>query len=245
MASYAFGAVLAPPVFELANEVRGFSSAMIGLASFLVITGLLSATLMRSVDAKLSMPHRPSQASPVIAHAQFLLWLGNFGGVLAGLMVIGHAVGIATVSRPDMSAWLPATVIAACNFLGSLAFGRLADRMPLGFLQAGLTLLTLAGLCGVIVLGKNGGLLMSLDAVGFAYGDTIAAYPVAVVKLYGVKDSSLTYGRIFTAWGSAGLLGPWLVGYLFDIRGDYEIAVTTAAAVGLLSFVSISVLFGK
>ena len=137
---------------------------------------------------------------------------------MAGLMVIGHAAGIAAAFRPDLASWVAPVVIAACNLFGSMVGGRLADRMPGGVLLAALALMTTLTLTGLATFGAAGGLLVGLGCVGFAYGGTIAAYPAAIAKLFGMRRSARVYGRVFTAWGCAGLLGPWLAGALFDFQ---------------------------
>lgn len=242
-AAYAFGAVLSPALFDLAVAVRGFPAAMMALAGVLIVTGGVSAALMRTAAARFqSAPQGPSTRS-VSGRSLPLLWLGYFGGVLAGLMVIGHAAGIAASLRPGLAAWLAPMVIAACNLLGSLAGGRLADKMSLGLLLASLALMTSAALVGLAAFGRVSGLMIGLGIVGFAYGGTIAAYPAAVAKLYGMDQSARVYGRVFTAWGSAGLVGPWFAGYLFDISGDYRLALLTAAAIGLVSVAAVAILF--
>ncbi|MDE0787334.1 MAG: hypothetical protein OSB06_01525, partial [SAR324 cluster bacterium] len=48
-------------------------------------------------------------------------------------------------------------------------------------------------------------------------------------------SSSQIYGRVFTAWGLAGLVGPWLAGLLYDVTGDYTLALLVAAASSTLS----------
>jgi len=92
------------------------------------------------------------------------------------------------------------------------------------------------------MFGKVGGLFISLSVIGFAYGGTIAAYPAAIAKLFDVKDIAKIYGRVFTAWGCAGLLGPWLAGYLFDISKDYHLALLAAASFGLVSILAMILL---
>jgi OFA family oxalate/formate antiporter-like MFS transporter len=128
-----------------------------------------------------------------------------------------------------------AMVIALGNMLGGLAAGVLSDRIRIS------TLLILQPLMSVLVLmvavaSSNAFvLLISLVLVGFSYGSIIAVYPVAVIKIFGEKSSSQIYGRVFTAWGLAGLAGPWLAGLLYDVTGDYTLALLAAAASSTLS----------
>ena len=62
--------------------------------------------------------------------------------------------------------------------------------------------------------------MFGLGVVGLTYGALIAAYPAVISKLFGVLRGVKIYGRVFTAWGAAGLVGPWLAGALFD-QGDH------------------------
>ncbi len=244
-ASYAFGSIFSPGLFGLAIEAGGFSAAMTALAVTLIGTGSLSAVLMGQAGAKFQSEKSQAFAISVPVQSQILLWLGYFGGVMAGLMVIGHAAEIAASLRPGISPWVAPAIIAACNLLGSLVGGRLADKSSLGILLAALALVTSIALAGLAVFGQVGGLLIGFSVIGFAYGGTIAAYPAAIAKLFGMKESARIYGRIFTAWGCAGLLGPWFAGFLFDRNADYQLALLTASAVGLVSVLAIVVLFRK
>ena len=169
-----------------------------------------------------------------------LLWLAYFGAVLAGLMVIGHASGIDLWRRPDAAPWLAPMVIGASNLAGALIAGRLADRLPLGRLLACLALLTCGALLAISLDSGRIGTLASFAAIGFAYGGTISAYPAAIAKWFGMAQGPYVYGRVFTAWGAAGLLGPWLAGALFDAGGGYGLALGCASALGLSSAILIT-----
>ncbi len=244
-ASYALGSVFSPVLFGLAMEAGGFSTAMMALAVALICTGIISAVIMQKAGARFRVVKPQAAASSVPIQSQLLLWLGYFGAVLAGLMVIGHAAEITASLHSGMPLWIAPAIIAACNLLGSLVGGRLADRSSLGFLLATLALVTSAAVAGLAVLGNVSGLMVAFSAIGFAYGGTIAAYPAAVAKLFGMMESAKVYGRIFTAWGCAGLLGPWLAGFLFDRNANYQLALLTASIAGLVSVLAIVVLFRR
>ena len=46
------------------------------------------------------------------------------------------------------------------------------------------------------------------------------------------------YGRVFTAWGAAGLLAPWFAGTLFERSGGYTTALIVAGATALVSLLA-------
>ena len=241
-AAYALGAILSPTLFNFILEILDFRALMIVLAVALLVAGLLSRVILKRVGATFHTNQQGDVSTSASHRSQLLLWAGYFGGVLAGLMVIGHSAGVAASLQPGISPWIAPMVIAFFNLLGSLIGGRLVDKIRPGGLLAVLAVITTAALISLVMFGKVGGLFISLSVIGFAYGGTIAAYPAAIAKMFDVKDIAKIYGRVFTAWGCAGLLGPWLAGYLFDISKDYQLALLAAASFGLVSILAMILL---
>ena len=241
-AAYALGAVLSPTLFNFILEILDFRAVMLVLAVALLVAGLFSRVILKRVGATFHTNKQGDVSTSASHRSQLLLWVGYFGGVLAGLMVIGHSAGVAASLQPGIAPWIAPMVIAFFNLLGSLIGGRLVDKIRPGGLLAVLAVITTGALISLVMFGKVGGLFISLSVIGFAYGGTIAAYPAAIAKLFDVKDIAKIYGRVFTAWGCAGLLGPWLAGFLFDISKDYQLALLAAASFGLVSILAMILL---
>ena len=235
-AAYALGAVAAPPIFAAVTAGYGFAGAMLTLVAILAITGVNCAMLLARAKARFDAapPANVAQATPprILPY-----WLAYGCAVFAGLMAIGHAAGIATSLQPTAAAWIAPAVIAICNLTGALIGGRLSDLVPGKALLTALPLLSAFGLAGVALASPI--YLPALGAIGFAYGAIIAIYPAVIAQRFGVQGPRL-YGRVFTAWGFAGLAGPWLAGALFDLTGGYTIALLIAAALAAISSVAAS-----
>ena len=77
--------------------------------------------------------------------------------------------------------------------------------------------------------------LLWLSAIGVCYGAIIALYPAVTVTYFGVQRMAKIYGRIFTAWGLAGLMGPWIAGWLYDQSSPYKVAAILAAGAAVVS----------
>ena len=239
-AFYAFGATIAPYIFNYGLTHGGVAVAMTTSGFIFLIAGLIAWALLHRSGVRFKQEIKgQSSTTSTNFSIQFLLWLGYGSGALAGLMVIGHATEI--VAAAGGSAVLAiggAMVIALGNMLGGLVAGVLSDRIRIS------TLLIMQPLMSVLVLMVSVAssnafvLLISLVLVGFSYGSIIAVYPVAVIKIFGEVSSSLIYGRIFTAWGLAGLAGPWLAGWLYDVTGNYTLALLVAAASSTMSVMS-------
>jgi hypothetical protein len=63
------------------------------------------------------------------------------------------------------------------------------------------------------------------------------ADPLAVAQRFGQDGYSWAYGRVFTAWGTAGLVGPVGAGHLFEVTGSYRIPMFMAAVAAIGSSV--------
>ena len=230
-AAYALGAVLAPYGFEVALAFGGFFLAMFALGSIVFFVGISAAILIARSGAR----YNDNQTDTGISSLPWLriaaIWLAYGGGVAAGLMAIGHAAGIAATA--GFSGWKAAATIAGCNLVGSLLSGWLSDKISHRRILLILPLLSAAALLTLSFL--PGETIALLGVVGFAYGGTIATYPAAIARLFPGEDGPHAYGRIFTAWGVAGLLAPWFAGQIYDWGGSYTPALWVAAVLGVMS----------
>ncbi len=243
-AAYALGAVISPALFAAAIDHGGFPFAMIGLALTLVVIApvcalLLAGTVFRAAGDDDGA--EPQAMSDTVSLA--LLWIGYGAGVAAGLMAIGHATGIATAAGVEGAAWIAPVIIAVFNLGGSIAGGAVVDRIRLMVPFSCLPVLSAIALLALAYSGTAYFSLFCLAVVGMAYGAIIATYPSGIAKLFGTVEGARIYGRVFTAWGTAGLAAPWFAGYLFDRSGGYQVALLTAAALAIVSTIAAMLLF--
>jgi len=168
-------------------------------------------------------------------------WLVYFLGAAGGLMAIAHAVPIvaALVGGADWAPVAP-TLNAVGNVLGSLLAGLLVDRLGLRRALAVPLVVAMVSLCLVASALDPTVALAGLCACGVAYGALIAVVPLVLRSRFGAARFSQTFGVVFTAWGSAGLLGPFVGGVLYDQTGSYLLALalgagSAAIALGLLA----------
>ena len=240
-ACYALGAVISPLFFEIMIKSYGFEGAMSGLALILVAIAPITAGLMvkSRVVLEFSKPTH-HQKTPKNAKLIMLLWLGYGTAVSAGLMAIGHATGIArSANLGDALVFSAPIIIAVFNMMGSLLGGWLSDRATNRQMLMAFPLLSSAALF-MLAIGKGEALILSgLAVIGFSYGAIIAVYPIIVGALFGPVDSVQAYGKVFTAWGTAGLLAPVLAGFLYEQSGNYQIALIVAGCAGLISILTV------
>lgn len=177
-----------------------------------------------------------------MSHKKLFIMLSiSYGtAVAAGLIAIGHATGIARANGLDDWWVLSAPIIiAAFKMLGSLVGGNLADKISTRKVLILFPAHSSCAIFGPVVLESTLLVLSALAIIGFSYGATIAAYPAFVGRVFGSANGIRVYGRIFTAWGIAGLVGPVLARYLYEFSGNYELTLILAGCTGLVSLISV------
>ncbi len=236
-AAYALGAFVSPLAFDAALAVGGVFAGMLTLTGALLAAVPVTWILLNAARFKFQVEARESVSNARPATRQIaVLWLGYGTGVAAGLMAIGHATGIAAAAGLSGAYVLAAPMcIAVANMAGSLTGGRLIDAIEPRPVLALLPVLSGLILYAMVAISTGPLVLVALAALGFFYGAIIAAYPAAIAVTHGAVAGIRIYGRVFTAWGTAGLLAPLVAGALYDWSGDYRAALLIAGTLGLFS----------
>ena len=243
-AFYAVGATAAPGLFAWAVKVGGNALALQVMSFIVLVVAIAGAVMVQWSGVRFqSVSVAENQAlSQLLKRTRLLLWVAYGGAVSAGLMIIGHAYSISLWLhlQPD-AAIFATTVIAFCNMFGGFTAGYLADRVSGHVLLRWLPAVSCLGL--LFLLGPIGSSLLvvfgALGLIGYSYGAIIAAYPVLVSDIFGSLAAPKIYGQIFTAWGLAGLLGPWSSGWLYDLSGSYMAAILVAVLLSVISMLAI------
>ncbi|MCP4769517.1 MAG: OFA family MFS transporter [Gammaproteobacteria bacterium] len=238
-AAYAVGSIVFVKIFALRITQDSVASAFLFIAVALLLCGCLAALMLRYAGAlyDLSGPAESRTTKRDDRRKLLQFWIAYLSSVFAGLMAIGHAAGIAESrgAAGELATWA-AMIIGIGSALGGFVTGWLVDRWSATRFLVGLPLISAGALLCIGVKTSAQATLALLGIVGFSYGAIIAIYPVAISNYFGEQGPQV-YGRIFIAWGFAGLLAPWSAGLIYDLRGDYELAMVIAAVVALLSAV--------
>jgi len=139
-------------------------------------------------------------------------------------------------------AFLAVVTIAAGNTFGRIFAGTLSDRIGRQW-----TLFS-AFICQAIMVGvlfgltrHGGGTWMAVLPVvfllGMNYGANLALFPAACKDYFGIRNFGLNYGWMFTAFGSAGLIMPWVNGRIKDVTGNFDLTYTIIILMMLVSAV--------
>lgn len=192
----------------------------------------------------------------------YLVWLMFFSGAMAGLMVIGimkpfvgdqlvDAAGRrgvfldqalrAALVRQGATA---VGILAIFNALGRIAWGFFSDRigrtgaLVLMFLFQSVTMLSL------VMLASDWSLYAGAACVGFNFGGNFALFPSLTADLFGSKRFGANYGKVFTSYGAAGVVGVWAGNTARLWTGSFFAAFAMAAGLCLLSAI-LAVVLGR
>ena len=236
-AAYAVGSIIFAKIFAIQIESVSVSAAFTALAVGLAFCGLVSALVMYFTRASYAASEPSGSVTEVTLDNRrvIIFWLAYMLSVFAGLMAIGHAAGIALSKSAslDQSVW-SAMVIGIGSALAGFLAGWLVDRWPIPRFLIVLPVLSAVSLFSLAFSESAIMAISLLGLVGFCYGAIIAIYPVAIADEFGELGPK-AYGRIFIAWGFAGLVAPWSAGLIYDVSSNYKIALIAAAVTAILS----------
>jgi len=228
------GAVMAP-IFNRMLQTLGYQPTARALALIAVTVGLLAAFFIRlPLPSPTTSPEKqPLTASNTAAltlrqslrtRSFWLMWFTYAFAGAAGVAMVTLAVPFG-LDR-GLSAGQAIVILAAFNLtngLSRLVSGYLSDLtgrkaiMAITFLLGGCAYLLLPFLTGLALWG------FLAAVIGFAFGTLFAVSAPFVSDCFGMEHFGSIFGLIFTAYGFlAGIMGPWLGGYLLDIfQGNF------------------------
>jgi OFA family oxalate/formate antiporter-like MFS transporter len=236
---------------------QGVSETMIALGIITwVVVGGLALFVRNPPEGHLVQPPLGGRAARVarpefswrdmLRTAQFwLLFAMYFFGAAAGLTFISVASDLGKHAL-GAQAFLVVVVLAVGNSIGRVVTGTLSDRIGrqwtllVEFIWQALVVAALYKLSG----GDAGWapMLIVVFMLGFNYGTNLAVFPATCKDYFGIRNFGLNYGCLFAAFGSAGLIMPWVNGLIEDKTGSldlsYVIIVGLLLAAAVLAVVS-------
>ena len=156
-------------------------------------------------------------------------------------MTIGHAVPM--IKATGGSITIAITGITLMSFGSGVAgvyAGWLSDRFGCKRPLVVILIINSIALFSLTIFININLTLILMILVASLYGAVIAIYPTLVSNIFGPDKSAWAYGRIFTAWGFAGLASPFLAGWLFDQSNQYNSSLLVAFILSILSAIIIS-----
>ena len=158
-------------------------------------------------------------------------------------MAVGHAAGIAVsfgVSKEQ--AYFGPMLTNSVYICFALGSGIICDWITGRRVLISIAVLTSLALLTLYFLPSAMMSLITLALVGGAFGASSATFPITVSGYFGIKALARVYGRLASAYGLAGLLGPFAAGLFYDLNSNYSYSILIAAVLAFLGAIILSAL---
>ncbi|WP_448579341.1 OFA family MFS transporter [Thermosphaera sp.] len=188
------------------------------------------AYFSRFAKKRVVIPKRDYKPGEALKTPDFwLLWASFMLTAGPGLMLIGHMAKLAALNNMPNPP-LAVSIFSVMNALGRPPAGWVSDK--LGRFGRPLTMTVFFTAQGLLFYALSTPLasiqwlfFLTVAALGFFYGSSLALFPAATGDFFGLKHLSENYSLIFIGWGLSGLLFPSLGSYIVDSTGGYELAL--------------------
>ena len=134
---------------------------------------------------------------------------------------------------------------AVGNAGGRILSGWLSDTLGRLTTLRVMVLASAVAMPALFIWRQNIGLFYLLVvAVYWCYGTQLSVFASTTADTYGTRYLGANYGLLFTAWGTAGILGPAIGARVYDATGDYQYAFYVAAGLACVALISLFVARG-
>ncbi len=250
---YGAGSAVLGPVATALIDAHGWRVTFRLLGVLFFVMGMIGASLLRNPPHGYRAP-APAAATPVTGTARdfstsemlrtptfYALWIAYCLGTTAGLMTISQLVPFARSAgwSPGI-ATLAITVGAIGNAGGRILSGWLSDRIGRLTTLRVMIVASAAAMPALSAWRQDAVLFyVFVAAVYWCYGTQLSLFASTTADFYGTRNVGMNYGVLFTAWGTAGILGPFIGARVFNVTHDYANAFTIAAVLALVAFAAL------
>ncbi|MFH1479878.1 MAG: MFS transporter [Pseudomonadota bacterium] len=248
-----FGFLLGPPAAHFLIVKYGWRVSYLILGAVICIAVVLSAQMLKKqpvYDEKettplkgegeilLKMQYKDFSLRQAAHTTQFWTLLGLF--FCFGFCLFAVTVHIAPLIiegglLPGRAAKILAA-IGGMSIFGKIVLGRIGDNIGskntflIGFLMMSVALFWL------LKADKEWMFYVFSIVFGFAYGGCVVSESPIVALMFGLSSHGLILGILCFAFTIGGALGPFLTGYIFDLKGTYHLAIIICSAVSAIAF---------
>jgi MFS transporter, OFA family, oxalate/formate antiporter len=246
------GTFALPPVAHFVVSRLGWRAAYLVFgAAILLLLNALALLMRRDPESMGLAPDgdpRPLAAAPdprgrewtagrAMRTRAFWLLFGVFGATwipvfipLVHLVPMARGLGIAPLLAATLVSALGAAALVGRLVMGSASdhIGRRAALAVALAMQAG----AFVGFAGARELP---GLYIASLLFGFSYGAGSTLFPAAVADVFGREQAGSLAGLLFALAGSMAAWGPLAAGFIYDHRGDYQLAWWLSAGFNALA----------
>jgi MFS family permease len=242
-AASSFGQFLMMPIEQTLISSVGWQNALYLLAAVVVFLMIpMSLNLREPKHEVAAGTHHQSIGDAMreaVGNRSFLL-------LVAGYFVCGFQVVFIGVHLPaylkDKGIASPSVAVTALaliglfNIFGSFTAGQLGGKLPKRYLLS-FIYFARSVVIGLFLLAplSQWSVYLFAAAMGFLWLSTVPLTNGIIAGVFGLKHMSMLAGVVFFSHQIGSFLGVWLGGYLFDLRGNYDVVWGIAIGLGVMA----------
>lgn len=258
---FGFASLIAGPLMQ-------YLVAQVGLVDTFIILGVIYLVVMGASSLYLKAPQQKHPTRPtkdkstmyvhnhgMLANDAMKTW--QFGALWWVFFInITCGIGLLSLASPMAQEVIGMTPVAAASLVGIIGIfnggGRIAWSTISDYLGRAQTyiLFFIIEIIAFYLLAQTNSALtfqILILIIITCYGGGFSCMPAYLADLYGIRQLSTIHGRILTAWGLAGIVGPMLVSYFHEAGYGYSTALECFAALFVLNTIIAIILkiYGK
>ena len=168
----------------------------------------------------------------------YALWIAFCLGTTAGLMIISQLVPFAVSA--GMAAGAAGLAGAIGSASGRIVSGWMSDLIGrLSVLRMMILVSAIAMPALFVFRGQAVMLYALIFVIYWCFGTQLSVFATTAADFFGTKHMGLNYGLLFSAYGVAGLIGPYIAGRVFDAFDSYQYAFFIAAVLAVVALISL------
>ena len=228
-------AIVLPPLLSIIITEHGWRTGYLLLACLALLPWIFVVTGFSNTAAE-ARP-KPAQRRAILGQAltSRIFWTIALGFAAIAIAVSALVVHMVPLLRdaglPPLQAAAVASFTGFGVLLGRLVIGWLIDRFFAPYVAACVFTLTSAG-CLLLVYGGADAAPFAAFLIGFSLGAEVDLISYLTARYFGMTAYGLLYSLIYAFFIVGASVGPVLAGKIFDMTGNYSLAIWTV--IGLL-----------
>jgi MFS family permease len=166
----------------------------------------------------------------------FLFFCDFFLFNVVSVHIVIHAMDIGI---PATEAASILSVASGVCLFARIIIGGIADKVGCKPTFMVCLIMAIVGFALLLVAQSLWTLYLFAAIFGFGLWASGGLIPPMTAELFGLRDHGTIYGSIFVSGATGGAFGPVVVGYLFDLTGDYQLAFIVCFIITILSLLSL------
>ncbi|CAN7614428.1 MFS transporter [Pseudoduganella sp. LjRoot289] len=241
-ATSSFGQFMMMPLEQFMISSVGWENAFYLLAGAIMVAMVPMSFFLREPPVS----HGEGQHQSIGDALGEALRNRSFLFLVAGYFVCGFQVVFIAVHLPaylkdkgmgdPRIAVMALALIGLFNIFGSYFAGKWGGMVPKRYLLSGIYFIR-SLVIGLFLLAPLSAVSVYVfaAAMGFIWLSTVPLTNGVIAGIFGVKHMSMLAGVVFLSHQIGSFLGVWLGGYLFALKGNYDVVWGLAIALGVMA----------